>query len=508
MRRIACGLVLLATLGGCVSLDTGGPSGGAPRPHYGAHRGPASVPGVQGPYGGPVPMVHPYSSSPPSKHAALHMMQNNIPLQYVQQQGGPIQRTGGFGPPGMGSGLMRAGGVLSPPGLPPLPGLPGKNPIQQTQYKFRPPLGVPPGSPGPLTQTGGQLRFPVKRTQVRFLRPTGMRIYLPQGEDFRATPIFTPGRFNFLQAAVYRLKVTNYPGSRGLPLYPTLEVVPANPKTEEFLSHNAVPVVFSEEDFKQVATGNYLVKVVYLPDPEFQELANPGPASLVSTQLPPGADPIQEARQRGHILLVIRMGNMDQEARDTPAIDAPGPDAQNKGAGVGGTPHPQFPFPRGMQIPYGLKPPQGGLVVPPGYPKGATHGPIVGKLGVPPGASRPNGYQGPRPGFPQPARAPALARPPLPATVPQSAVPGQVPNPSRVPYPGQPAVAPGLPTPPGTPQVPGLPRPPQPAQGRFGAPTSQRTSGPSNFRLASGTTPRVTDQAVPPPPRADVAPRH
>ncbi len=472
------------------------------------------MPGVQGPYGGPVPMIHPYSAAPPSKHAALNMMQHNVPLQYVQQGGAPVRPVGAIGHPGMGTGLRQAGGVLSPPGLPPLPGLPGRNgfppqnPIQQTQaVQFRPPLGVAPGSPGPMVQDQGRLRFPVKRTQVRFLRPTGMRIYLPQGDDFRATPIFTPGRFNFLQAAVYRLKITNYPGSRGIPLYPTLEVVPANPKTEEFLSHNSVPVVFSEEDFQQVATGNYLVKVVYLPDPEFQELAIPGPASLVSTQLPPGADPIQEARQRGHILLVIRMGNMDQEAHDTPPIDAPGANAQSQGSGGGGVHHHQFPIPRGMQIPYGLKPPYGKMP-PPGYPAGATHGPLVGKLGVPPGGAGPRGYQGPRPGFPHPGQPPAVARPPQ---VPQAAVPG------RPPYPGQPGVPPGLPTPPNTPQVPGLAvppgadEPPQQRQGQFGVPTSRRPSGPSNLRLTGGLAPRDTEMAVPPPPRAgedDVPPRH
>src|SRR5207248_7736051 len=135
----------------------------------------------------------------------------------------------------------------------------------------------------------------------------------------------TPGRYNFLQAAIYRLKLSNIPGRPGLELYPTLEVVPANNKTSTFLAHSSVPLTFTQEDFDQVAAGNYLVKVVYLPNPQFQDLAIAGPNEIVSSRLEPGADPIAEALQRGSILLVVRLGNIDLEAPNTPAIDAPGP---------------------------------------------------------------------------------------------------------------------------------------------------------------------------------------
>src|SRR5205085_9066851 len=67
-----------------------------------------------------------------------------------------------------------------------------------------------------------------------------------------------------------------------------------------------------------------LVKVIYLPDPQFQDAAGTGTDELLSTQLPPGADPILEALRRGSILVVIRMGNVDQEAPNTPPLNAPG----------------------------------------------------------------------------------------------------------------------------------------------------------------------------------------
>ena len=58
-------------------------------------------------------------------------------------------------------------------------------------------------------------------------------------------------------------------------------------------------------------TGNFVTKVIYLPDPEFQELALAGVETLVSTRLDPGVDPIVEADRRGAILAIVRLGNKD-----------------------------------------------------------------------------------------------------------------------------------------------------------------------------------------------------
>src|SRR5262249_45752739 len=148
--------------------------------------------------------------------------------------------------------------------------------------------------------------------------------YVPGADgkpELAPTSLEVPGRYNFLQAAIYRLKLSNIPGRPGLELYPTLEVVPAGSKTATFLAHTSVPLIFTQEDFDQVAAGNYLVKVIYLPNPQFQDLAVTGPNEIVSSRLEPGADPIAEALQRGNILLIVRMGNIDLEAPNTPALD-------------------------------------------------------------------------------------------------------------------------------------------------------------------------------------------
>ena len=99
------------------------------------------------------------------------------------------------------------------------------------------------------------------------------------------------------------------------------------PRTEAFLAHNAIPVEFTDEDFDQVMTGNFVTKVIYLPDPEFQEMALAGVGTLVSTRLDPGVDPIVEADRRGAIMAIVRLGNKDLAiASATAEHDAGRPD--------------------------------------------------------------------------------------------------------------------------------------------------------------------------------------
>lgn len=149
--------------------------------------------------------------------------------------------------------------------------------------------------------------------QVMFSRPEGMYVYWDVGGAYADTPLVSPGRTNFPAGGIYRLKLTNIPNREGVELYPTLELGPASPRTQAYLAHNAIPFQLTDEDFDQVLTGNFVTKVIYLPDPEFQELAIAGVETLVSTRLDPGTDPITEADRRGSIMAILRLGNIDHE---------------------------------------------------------------------------------------------------------------------------------------------------------------------------------------------------
>ena len=180
------------------------------------------------------------------------------------------------------------------------------------------------GGPGPGVLVYGNPGSDVQlqSSQVHFVGPEGMMVaWDATGSGmFDSEPLVCPGRFNFGQASLYRLKLSNIPGPDrvGAELYPTLEVAPPMPRTEAYLAHNAIPFQITDEDFDQVLSGNFVTKVIYLPDAEFQELALAGVETLVSTRLDPGVDPIVEADRRGSILAIIRLGNKDLEV---PGVD-------------------------------------------------------------------------------------------------------------------------------------------------------------------------------------------
>lgn len=164
---------------------------------------------------------------------------------------------------------------------------------------------------------GGLMGYPVTppTVQVTFGNQDGMQVVYDAtgGGMFDSTPLVTPARQNFPQGGLYRLKLTNIPTRPGVELYPTVELAYANARTGAYLAHNSVPVQFTEEDLDQVLTGNFVTKVIYLPDPDFQGPALAGIDTLVSTRLDPGIDPIAEADRRGSILSIIRLGDKDVE---------------------------------------------------------------------------------------------------------------------------------------------------------------------------------------------------
>jgi hypothetical protein len=146
-------------------------------------------------------------------------------------------------------------------------------------------------------------------------------------------------------------------------------------------------VRFTEEDFDQVLSGNFVTKVIYLPDAEYQELAVAGVEELVSTRLDPGVDPIVEADRRGAIMAIVRIGNID--------LQAPGASAENvvpagfyQPMGAAGQALPPGYGPMGSQLPppylTGVTVPEYGMPMtstPIGLP-GPPHIPLGGPAGL------------------------------------------------------------------------------------------------------------------------------
>lgn len=385
MKRTIGAMALAAAMSGCVATEQQGPGSYMSQATNSPVANPSGVrngayqamnmPGYQGPDGSPLPMTRAMVHGPQTDAdaAARSTLAKALPPELYQQVvyksnsgGSGVERAGGMMPPMPGlmppGNFMQTSGVCGPNGC--QPGMQGMGGMGMTAS---PTMG-PPGAVAAVgALTGGNAApFKVQRTEVRFVGPAGMRItWFVPGTDGKNAPstqyLEAPGRYNFLQAAIYRLKLSDIPNRAGVELYPTLEVVPASSRAQAFLAHSAVPVSFTEEDLEQVASGNYVVKVIYLPDPQFQDLASTGPDEVVSSRLEPGQDPIAEAHRRGSILLVVRLGNIDLEAPNTPAMDAPNANQKNTMS--------QGTLPQGMASPSMMPPqllfqPKG--VIPPG----------------------------------------------------------------------------------------------------------------------------------------------
>lgn len=265
-------------------------------------------------------------------------MRNNIYKQKVAaampSPGAAIPGGGGIYPPG---GMDGMSAMMGGPGM--MGGMGGMGGPGGG--------GCPPGMDGgmgPGMGMGLAPRFIAGRSQIRFVNPQGMLVawQTGMGEGFSPPQLQAPARYNFAQARIYRLKLTNIPNRAGLTLYPTLEVYPGNAKLDAFLAHNAVPIELNDEDFDQVQSGNFVTKVIYLPDPKYQDLAIAGVETLVSTRLDPGVDPVAEANDRGAILAVLRVGAIDLEMPHSPplfgapiGLTANGPNAPQGMAGRG-----------------------------------------------------------------------------------------------------------------------------------------------------------------------------
>lgn len=332
MKRTATAFLLVAGLGGCVSPDRGGePTVSAPN-KFGAATRTTATPGMATPTGKPAT-------------AAIKRVSASSPVS-----GTGVEQTAGFsrvigggdgcatgdcgtattghhlgGQFGHGGGGGYAGGPDPSAYGPMANGLEiGTGHAGIFPAPAMGPWGAVaavgafgPGNPGPA--------YSDQRTQIRFVNPAGMRItWLGPNGFTDDTPLEAPARYNFPQGNVYRLKLNGIPNRPGAVFYPTLEVYPATAATITYLSHGFVPLAFTDEDFEQVRTGNLVTKVIYLPNPTYQDLAAvAGAEEIVSTRLEPGIDPVVEANRRGTILAIVRIGGIDLQDPNSPGMTEP-----------------------------------------------------------------------------------------------------------------------------------------------------------------------------------------
>jgi uncharacterized repeat protein (TIGR01451 family) len=165
----------------------------------------------------------------------------------------------------------------------------------QPQYPFPYPPGLPANVPPPLLY-------------VRVLGPKGMKvtIYRPTAQTFEV-----PFTIGLRPGYTYRMQLSNIVDYPGLTLYPSLEVrgslLLANRlRNPEF----PAALVFRGEDFADIQAGAVITKAVVLERPD---AAIPIPSHAdepLQIDVPVDRDPVQEAMLHGHILMMVRVGQL------------------------------------------------------------------------------------------------------------------------------------------------------------------------------------------------------
>jgi hypothetical protein len=187
------------------------------------------------------------------------------------------------------------GGVSGKPGAP--------SAVHQTQ------------APSAMVQIGGSSR-PVEAhpgpriaAEVWIREPKGATL-LPQGEaEGAAAATRIPGRLPLTTGETMRATLSNIPDYNGVELSASIELRTVSELTKPFVDHNAIPFAIPREGIDHAISGNLVTIVVYLPRPENAEIALAGVATLVTTRLDPGADPLREAQKQGHVLGILRLGD-------------------------------------------------------------------------------------------------------------------------------------------------------------------------------------------------------
>ncbi len=143
---------------------------------------------------------------------------------------------------------------------------------------------------------------------VRFLGPEGMEATFYRGQ-IRGKSFPTPVTVGLRPGYIYRVELAHLPNRPGISLYPSLEVIGTLRLPPKFSSRSyPAPVVLTEEDIARALVGGMVTKVIYLEHPD-KAIPSPSDADHpFETLVPATARLLNEAREVGRPVLVLRLG--------------------------------------------------------------------------------------------------------------------------------------------------------------------------------------------------------
>lgn len=161
-------------------------------------------------------------------------------------------------------------------------------------------------------------------TFVKVLGPAGSRTtWYPGIKEAATTP--TGALVGLRPGYAYRFEVAGVGERKDQTVYPSVEVLGSLiPRPGMNVADHPVPIVLSEEDIARVLEGRYLSKVYFLEDPE-QAVNGPVPPGIpLEVTAATEYAAIKEARARGRLTLIVRVGERSWTNDELAAQHTPG----------------------------------------------------------------------------------------------------------------------------------------------------------------------------------------
>ncbi|MFL5342164.1 MAG: hypothetical protein ACJ8F7_18615, partial [Gemmataceae bacterium] len=177
------------------------------------------------------------------------------------------------------------------------------------------PPAPPPGPPVPVVG-GSPLVY------IKVLGPVGMRVTFFPGTPAAKTYV-TPAEVGVRPGYVYRVQLDGVPGLPA-PLYPSFEVRGLLQMTVPQAARHPIPIVFIDEEMRRVfAVGSLITKAYFLEDPTLAPPLQTTPDEPLVFEVPAETDPAQEARNRGRLMVVVRLGEREPDAQELVRMAVP-----------------------------------------------------------------------------------------------------------------------------------------------------------------------------------------
>jgi uncharacterized repeat protein (TIGR01451 family) len=159
---------------------------------------------------------------------------------------------------------------------------------------------------------------------VRFSGPAGMRVVFFQGRA-PAHALNAPVAVGLRPGYCYRVQLTNFPGLPQVSLYPSIEVRGSLNIGPKFRAIDfPATVALTSDDLESALHGNLITKVIFLENPDTAEPTATTPGEILEASLPPSEDLVCEARRRGRVMLIVRIGSREPTFEELLAAAVPG----------------------------------------------------------------------------------------------------------------------------------------------------------------------------------------